>query len=74
MPRRIAVAAHVHRYDVIVRDEVRREMIEVVGDAPDAVQEHERLPAARAPIEIMDAKPVYVFEGIPQVPRPHRPQ
>jgi hypothetical protein len=31
-------------------------VIEVVGDTPDAVQEHERLLAARSPVEVVDAK------------------
>ena len=50
VPRRIAVAAHIDGEHMIVRREVRSDVIECAGGARDAVEQDQRRLAGRAPV------------------------
>src|SRR5207244_1451865 len=56
IPSRIAMPAHIDSHDVIVRSEVRRDVIERVGHSANAVEHDERLLVRCAPFEVMDAQ------------------
>src|SRR4051812_16213307 len=58
VPAGIAVAAHVYGEHVKTLGEVRREMVERLRHAPDAMQQDHRLCIRIAPFEHMDAKAI----------------
>jgi hypothetical protein len=64
MPRRFTVASHVDGDHAIPLREVRCEVIETMGDARDAVKEHERLSVLAAPFEIVNAHAFCLDESI----------
>jgi hypothetical protein len=56
--------AHIDRHDVISGCEVRGEMIEGVRHPPDAVQQDKRWFVLVAPIEIVNAQAVHLYEAV----------
>ena len=54
------MATHVHGDHVMALEKMRRQMVEVVRDAGDAVQQYQRLFAASAPVEIVNTNTVRV--------------
>jgi hypothetical protein len=64
VPVRIAVPAQVDGDHAVVLAEMRRKVVERMRDPRDAVQQDQRLLAARPPLEIMDAQPVDRDESI----------
>ena len=58
------MAAHVNRENVIVVVELRRDVVEGVGDAADPVQHDEGLLALGAPVKIVQAQAVDGDEAV----------
>lgn len=63
-PARVAVTAHVNRDHVIFSRELRRYVIELMGDAADAMQHYKWWFGFGTPVQIMQPYPVHLDEPV----------